>query len=65
MTPEFIKDKICQQTRDEMYRYGEVIKDSGNELQGIEIITNKQEAVPYFEKIIDVLGINGSVVVKP
>ena len=48
-----------------MYRYGEVIKDSGNELQAFEIVTNKQEAVPYFEKLIDEFGINGGVVVKP
>jgi hypothetical protein len=63
--PPFIREKIDREIRDEMYRYGEVIKDGGNDLQALEIVTNEQAAVPYFEKLIDEFGINGGVVVKP
>ena len=58
--PEFLQAKI----EDEFYRYSQVMNDSSNPLERLELITNTENSVSYFESLIDKFNIFDNVTVK-
>lgn len=63
--PVFVTASVDKQIAGEFQRYAAVINDSKTPVVKLEIITNEQAAVPYFECMFKTYNVSGSVVVKP
>jgi RHS repeat-associated protein len=65
---DFIKQSIAKGQEDEFMRYGKVLEDPAVPLDGLRVIVNKPELVPYFQDLIDryitPLGVPGKIVVE-
>lgn len=61
--PDFIRQKIVKQMRDEFQRIGNVINDPDNPFDSLEIITNHPEAKAFFEKLLLDFNIPASVII--
>jgi hypothetical protein len=62
--PDFIRAKIQVNLEGEFSRYAAVINDPSNPLVGLRVITNNQDAVPYFQGLMNQFNIPGTVVVR-
>jgi restriction endonuclease fold toxin 2 of polymorphic toxin system len=60
-----IQEGIRHQVREEFARYGAVIRDPASPAIALEVITNEPRAVPFFESLLQEMGIPGEVVVRP
>jgi hypothetical protein len=60
-----IQGVIQERIRQEFLRYAAVIRDPGSPAIALEVITNEARAVPFFESLLQELGIPGEVVVRP
>ncbi|UQU62536.1 hypothetical protein COUCH_26335 [Couchioplanes caeruleus] len=63
--PDFIQKKIDAQQQDEFRRYGAVLRDPGSGYQRLRVVTNSEEAVPYFRKMMRDYNVPGEIVVEP
>lgn len=63
--PPFIRNKIVANLDDEFRRYGAVVNDPGNPVNGLRVITNHPDAVPFFQGLMQQHGVPGRVVVAP
>ena len=63
--PQFIRDQIVGQFRDELRRYADVIADPSNPLTKLDIITNNQGAKDFFESLLREYNIPGQVIIRP
>jgi hypothetical protein len=63
--PTFIADGINTQTDDEFRRYASVINDLKTPVDKLEVITNEQASVSYFNCLLKKYNLPGNVVVKP
>ncbi|MBO0885201.1 MAG: hypothetical protein J2P17_33710, partial [Mycobacterium sp.] len=62
--PDKIRGFINAQVESEFSRYADVIADTTNPFERLRVITNEQDAVPYFEGLLSKFGIPGEVVVR-
>jgi hypothetical protein len=60
-----IQQGIRNQVREEFARYAAVIRDPASPAIALEVITNEPRAVPFFESLLQEMGIPGEVVVRP
>jgi Domain of unknown function (DUF4157) len=63
--PQFIRDKIVAEVNEEFRRYGAILNDSNTPAKALEVITNDQQAVPFFQDLLTKYNIPGQIVVKP
>lgn len=61
--PDFLRQKILKQMRDEFQRIGNVINDPDNPFNSLEVITNHPEAKVFFEELLQEFNISASVVI--
>ena len=61
--PEFLRTKIMKEQEHELQRYNALIKDPKVPFDRLNILTNEQRAVPYFQSLMDQLQVPGSVMV--
>lgn len=61
--PDFLRQKIVKEMRDEFQRIENVINDSSNPFNALEIITNNSDAKSFFEGLLAELDISGAVVI--
>jgi len=62
--PDFIRESVKEEVDEEFRRYGAVINDESNPVQGLEVITNEEQAAPYFADLMDQHNVPGHVVVR-
>jgi hypothetical protein len=62
--PDDIRQFVLEGQEKELGRYGKVIADPSNPLEGLTVITNEPAAVPYFQSVLDKFGIPGEVIVR-
>jgi Pre-toxin TG/Restriction endonuclease fold toxin 2 len=62
--PPYIRQKIVAKLEDEFRRYARVVNDGESPYQRLEVITNNQRAVPFFEDLMRRYDIAGRVVVR-
>ena len=62
--PDWLQATVLAQQSDEFARIAAVINDPATPFTGLRVIISSQEAVPYFQSLLDKYGINGSIVVK-
>ena len=63
--PQFIRDQIIGQFRDELKRYGDIIADPNNPLTKLDVIINNQGAKEFIESLLREFNIPGQVIIKP
>ncbi len=64
-TPEFIRENILAEVRNEFERIGLILKDKNNPLTELRVIINEIQATTFFERLLNYFEIYGEVVVKP
>ena len=62
--PPFIRAKIINEIENEFRRYAAIINDTDTPVVGLQVIVNLEEAVPFFEGLIQQFNLPGSVVVR-
>lgn len=62
---EQVQAIIDRTQADEMMRYAAVLGDPNSGFDALRIVTNRQDAVPYFESLMAEYGVPGTVVVQP
>ncbi len=62
--PPFVREQILDNLDDEFYRYSQVINDPSNPIEGLEVITNNENAVTVFEDLMNTHNIPGNVTIK-
>lgn len=62
--PPFVRQAIRKELDEEFRRYAAVIADPDNSFEGLEVITNADEAVPFFQDLLARHSIPGRVVVR-
>ncbi|MDA0140187.1 restriction endonuclease fold toxin-2 domain-containing protein [Solirubrobacter deserti] len=62
--PQFLKDKTRRLTEGEIERYAAIVRDPGNPVRSLEVITNDPRAVPYFEEILAKYDLPSRVIVR-
>lgn len=63
--PDHVREQILDKVHDELVRYAKVIHDPSTPIVGLEIVTNAQESVPFWTRMLKAHGIPGRVVVRP
>jgi RHS repeat-associated protein len=59
--PDFLREKITKDVRDEFRRLAAVIKDPDVPFRALEVRVNDEQAVPFFKSLIDEFEIPGQV----
>ncbi len=62
--PDFIRESVKEEVDEEFRRYGAVVNDESNPVQGLEVITNEEQAAPYFADLMGQHNVPGHVVVR-
>lgn len=62
-TPDFIREKAVADVRGEFDRVAKIVRDDGNPLTSMRVITNDAKAVPFFESLLREYNIPGGVIV--
>lgn len=62
--PPFIRAKIVNDVENEFRRYAAVINDPNTPVESLQVIVNIEEAVTFFENLIEKYNIRGYVVVR-
>jgi hypothetical protein len=62
--PDFIRNKIVREVKNEFGRIKSIIDDPKNPLSKVEVITNDTRAQKFFENLMKELDINGKVIIK-
>jgi hypothetical protein len=63
--PHFIRIKVVSDVENEFRRYAAVINDPETPVVGLQVIVNIEEAVPFFESLLNQFNLPGSVIVLP
>ena len=63
--PQFIRDQIIGQFRDELRRYADIIADPNSPLTKLDVITNNQAAKEFIENLLREYNIPGEVIIRP
>lgn len=63
--PDFIRSKILTEQQSEFQRFQSVIADPNVPFNSLNVLTNQPAAVPYFQNLMDLYQIPGSVKVVP
>lgn len=59
-----VRQKILGEVRDEFRRAAEILKDPANPLDRMDVVTNSEEAKPFFESLMKEYGIPGQIHVR-
>ena len=62
--PDPIRENMLDEVRNEFERISKILRDEGNPLESLKVITNNQDAKPFFEALMRQYRIPGQVVVK-
>jgi hypothetical protein len=62
--PPYVRQKIVAKLEDEFRRYAKVVNDAASPYRRLEVITNNERAVPFFEDLMRRYQIPGRVVVR-
>ena len=60
-----VREKVLRQLDSEFSRYKAIIDDKNTPIIGLELITNVEEARPFFERLFRKHEISGYVIIKP
>lgn len=63
--PVFVQDEVEAQVRDEFDRISVILRDEGNPLTSLCVITNDQRAAPFFDSLLRAYNLPGVVVIRP
>jgi hypothetical protein len=63
--PDFLRNKIAVDQRDEFFRFGSVIADPAVPFNNLNVLINDQRAAPFFQSLINEFSIPGEVTVVP